>query len=205
VTTELTDVMLRLWWPAFAAANYTRAEMEGALPRVLTGPTPNWPREHLAAVNRAVGEVRADRDRRSRSQPAGLPGGSPCPTCEWHGCVVVPHPLDCQGGQWQPPYRTGGVYCTRCGPGRRAHEAACAKAHEGRIAQPPMTLDQYEQRVNAAWPEHMAERAAAERLMRRAEDATAGLAAPAAGRGRKEPPLLAGAVDAVTARAARGG
>lgn len=163
--------MLRLWWPAFAAADYAERDFAAALPRLVTAEaTPNWPREHLAAINR---ELRAERDRRARASLGGAPGGGAgpapsgprCPLCDWTGWVLVPHPTCFGGGQWLPPYRTCGVACTRCGPGQRAYAALSMSGRN------PLTLDAYERRHCPAWAEFLAERAEAERLMQLAEGA----------------------------------
>lgn len=161
--------MLRLWWPAFAAAQFVERDFAAALPRLVTADaTPNWPREHLAAINR---ELRAERDRRARvatagSAPAATTGAMRCRACDWTTWVVVPHPACLAGGQWQSPYRTATVACTRCGPGQRA---LSANMQAGRN---PMTLDTYENHHCPAWAEFLQERAEAERLMRVAESAT---------------------------------
>ncbi len=163
---ELRLTMLRIWWPAFAAVGYYESDFAAALTALVAGDNPpNWPREHLAAVNR---ELRSARDRRTRrAQSPTAPEGDRCTLCGWTGWVTVPHPEDVFDGQWNPPYRTGAVACTRCGPGSRKYHAAreCAKT-------PPLTLDHYELRVDSAWADHLAERTEAERLMLRAMSAT---------------------------------
>jgi hypothetical protein len=167
VSDELKLAMLRIWWPAFAAAGFVESDFAASLPRLVTGESvPNWPREHLAAVNRELRQARDRRTRRAES-PAGAPEGTRCRFCEWTGWVEVPHPACVKDGTWQPPYTRACVACTRCGPGSRKYRAACELAKE-----PPLTLDHYELRHDAAWAEHLAERDEAERLMRRAVEAT---------------------------------
>lgn len=169
VSAELTDTMLRLWWSAFAAAGYIERDFASVLPRLMTASNvPNWPREHLAAVNRELAGARDQRTRRTEAPAA--PEGARCGYCGWTGWVEVPHPDDVRDGTWRPPYHRGCVACTKCKPGERKYHAACEQARE-----PPMTIDQYEQRVDPAWAEHLAERAEAERLMHGAEQATASL------------------------------
>ncbi len=169
---DLASLILRVWWPAFRAAKYTRADLEAALPRVLMKP-PQWPREHLPAVNGAVRAVQAERQPRKGIEAGG--DANRCRWCEWQGFVTVPHPIDVRAGRWHEPFRTADVFCTRCNPGRRSYEAVCGLAQEGRVSSgAPMTLCTYELCVAPDWAELLVERDEADRLMRRANDATEG-------------------------------
>jgi hypothetical protein len=162
--------MVLHWWPAFAAAGFVQSDFVGTIQRIITAAeTPRWPNEHLGAIKR---ELFAARDRRARAALVKTePGatGPRCPLCEWTGWVLVPHPSCVAGGQWLPPFRTGTVACTKCGPGQRAYDANCM----AKDAKRPTTLETYEWRVNPAWREQMAAREEAVRLMHRAEDAAA--------------------------------
>lgn len=169
-TDEFAGVMLRVWWPAFAAAGFVESDFREALAKLVIAPNvPNWPREHLAAVNRELRNAQAART----AKPKEVQGytGPRCSWCEWTGSVVVPHPEDVKGGRWVAPYRTGAVCCTRCGPGMRQYDAMCESATIAKRDK-PLTLDIYEGRFDAAWAEHLEERAQAGRLMRQAENAT---------------------------------
>lgn len=151
--------MLRLWWPAFRAAGFHQSDFDVALPAIITSDSvPNWPREHLAAVNRELRRARQQRTRRETSKAA--PKGAPCRLCGWSGWVRVPLPADVFAGQWQAPHRTGCVVCTKCGPGQRTLTDATAFEHT-----PPMTIDDYEDDVCPDWATHIAEQEHAEQLM----------------------------------------
>lgn len=167
------DVMLRRWWPAFLAANYTPQELQEAL-QIVMGRGPRWPNEHLPAVNLAVAEVR-ERRRESERPPLKCEG-QPCYTCQWTGIVVVPHPGSLRNGEFVKPHLTAGVYCTRCGPGQRAYEAACEHMRNQKIPRPvPITIEQYEQRFTREWFNLLAEKEERDKLMRQAVDATGAL------------------------------
>ena len=163
--------MIRVWWPAFFAAGYTRADFASALPRLIAAAeTPRWPREHLAAVKSELARCREERERRAR--PAQQAELRCCPVCDCSGCVEVPHPSCIDGGEWIPPYRTGAVFCDRCGLGRRAFAAALTLFHDGKIGRMPLRLTDYEYRYDAVWAEHMAQHKSAVKLMLQAEAVT---------------------------------
>lgn len=162
--------MLRVWWPAFAAAGFVEMDFRAAMALLVTSENvPNWPREHLAAVNRELRSARAERERRGESKQEETRDGERCRLCGWTGWVVVPHPVDVRGGEWVSPYHTCAVACTRCGPGRRMYEQTASAVGEKKA---PLTLDHYELRFDCAWVEHLAEHANAVKLMLRAENET---------------------------------
>ncbi|AMV29319.1 hypothetical protein VT84_33295 [Gemmata sp. SH-PL17] len=175
VNDELTDAMLRIWWPAFEAARYTQADFAGVLPRLIVAEsTPNWPREHLAAVNR---ELRAAKEQRTRRAPESSGGrsGSRCQWCGGDGWVSVPHPKCLSNGEWIAPHTTVTPACTRCDRGEQSYQAHCVEVAEGKRFARPMTIDQYEKLVGTAWVEIVARHEQAQRLMIRAVSATEGI------------------------------
>ena len=168
---ELTDAMLRIWWPAFEAARYTQADFAGVLPRLIVAEhTPNWPREHLAAVNR---ELRAAKEQRTKRAPeSSARSGSRCQWCGGDGWVSVPDPKSLVNGEWLAPHPTVTPACTRCDKGEASYQAHCAEVAEGKRFARPMTIDKYEKLVGTAWAEIVARHEQAQRLMIRAESAT---------------------------------
>lgn len=175
---EWLRAMTEHWYPAFAQANYLRSEIEGCIPFALTDPTtPRFLGDHLACVKRAVAAVRDAARGKTLAADDLATGAILCGFCGWSTWVVVPHPADVKDGAWRPHrlnshgdpvYRTASVACTHCGPGRRAYDATARRMLEAGKKE-PMTIGQYEMRVNAAWREHLVEQAAARRAMWAAE------------------------------------
>lgn len=173
-STTWAATMTRNWWPAFAGAGYRREDFAGVVGRViLYTPTPRWLNEHLDAIKRAVSEHRQANRPAAESPTFEAPV---CPDCDNTAWVIVPHPADVKDGEWKPErlngrgdpvFRTASVVCTGCGPGLKLRNAAYED--EKLKKKPPMTIDRYE-RVNPAWREHLAERKAAEKAMREADD-----------------------------------
>ncbi|VTR92793.1 unnamed protein product [Gemmata massiliana] len=175
ISAELTDTMLRIWWPAFHMARFVEADFTRALPALVGAENPpNWPREHLGAVNRAL---RAAKDQRTRRAPEPSGSGRPEARCAWcggDGWVSVPHPKYLANGEWVAPHPTVTPACTRCDRGERSYQAHCETAAAERRPG-PMTIDQYEKLVGTAWAEIVARHEQAQRLMARAVSATDGI------------------------------
>lgn len=151
-------------WGDWLAAEFgaTPARLAGVTRHVMARqpwPKPHDAAGHMDAIRDGLRAVRQAERESAAARQAADPAPA-CPDCDGTGLVIVPHPLDARGGVWEPRgehltgrarYRTAGLPC-RC----RAHLPSAAKVQ-------PMSLAEYEARVNPRWREQLAERDELER------------------------------------------
>lgn len=152
--------MVNLWRPAFESRGYSGEELRAASFKLAMSAAKTWRAEHLEHLLRsisakrvALAEARRDAENAQMQRPD-------CGLCKGMGLVSVPHPRSLKAGPMSRPFYFAVVTC-RCTlanrwlNGHRSYEDR-AKAANGRIPPPLMTLEEYEFRF-PFWPETLTE------------------------------------------------
>ena len=145
--------MVASWQALFDAAGYTAAELNEATSWLATHAPPEFPSQHLGAVQQRVRSQRATEIKRREDDPDH---GS-CPLCAGGGLVVVPDVRGVVGGRWVgikggsrgATFPTHAALC-KCSRGRFLN---CTNGRGERL----IDLATYEA-VNPSWPAQMARR-----------------------------------------------
>lgn len=171
------------WEQAIVGLGATESELREATQRCLADrPKPQFPVEHLDAVQRHVGAQKTVARRRLAERQLD-DGAGTCIYCGNSGWVAVPHPRFVLDGEWKPSryhettglpiFVTSAVTCM-CPRGRQTHETTLsAQTDRGRPL--PVALEAYARNVNAAWREHLKEVETAKLAMLKAQASAAWL------------------------------
>lgn len=171
------------WRSALVGLGATEVELREATRRCLgDSPKPQFPADHLDAVQRHVGAQKSATRRRAAERQLD-DGPGVCSYCGSTGWLAVPHPRFVIDGEWKPAryheatglpiHVTSAVTCT-CPRGRQVHEATVtAQTDRGRAM--PVSLEAYAADVNPAWREHLKEAEDAKAAMAKAQAAAAWL------------------------------
>jgi hypothetical protein len=142
------------WFDIFRGFGFTRGELDAAT-KALAADPPEFPNQHLARVQLAVGAARRDREKADRLKALGCaaeptPGEvGVCALCSDSGQVVVPHPRavgrDPESGAARLDAATTCAVACLCWRGRKVLEAFEGLPDRTRqdAGGPPLTLAEY--------------------------------------------------------------